>query len=262
MVTKHNAKLPVFRGTYGNYWDDYAPTDEHGDELPCERYDIDHADLMKSIGKSIASYLYHSTEFFELLGIESMTYSSYWSPMFYNFENDEIYVDVTINTEYFSQYIYNNWDRYSTEIHDHHTSRDGFTSFQSNNIREWAVETENFTDFEDHEYYLGFLLQIAAEIEGISERDAYYDWCESVCEDDFCTIQPLTWDTVDLDTIFRDNLNKIDFTFGDIIFVKEEADKRAELFSTDWVDEIEKEDKIEILEGIGLSPEQFDYITQ
>jgi hypothetical protein len=260
MVTKHNAKLPVFRGTYGNYWGEYAPTDEHGDELSYERYDINHADQMESIGKSIASYLYHSTELFELTGIESMTYSSYWSPKFYNFENDEIFVDLTINTESFSQYIFNNWDRYAEEIHRHHTSRDGFTSFQSNDINEWRAETSDFRNFEDNEYYLGFLLQIAAEIEDIEERSAYYDWSESVNESDFCTIHELTWDTVDLDAIFRDNLDKIDFTFGDIIFVKEEADKRAELFGTDWVDVIEDVDRIKILEGIGLSPEQFEYV--
>jgi hypothetical protein len=262
MKATYNAKLPVFKGTYGNYWDDYCPTDGNGDELSYERYDINHAKMLESIGKCIASYLYHSTELFEMTGIESMSYSSYWSPMFYNFKNDEIYVDLTINTEYFSQYIYNNWDRFAQEIHDHHTSRDGFTSFKSNNIREWEDETSSFRNFEDNEYYLGFLLQVAAVIEDIEERSAYYDWCESVNESDFCTIHELTWETVDLDAIFRDNLDKVDFTFGDIIFLKEEADKRAELFGTDWVDEIEDADRIEILEGIGLSPEQFEYVEQ
>lgn len=254
MKATYNVKMPVFKGTYGNYWGDYRPFDENGDELPCERYDINHANLLESIGKSIVDYLRLSTDLFELTGIESMTYSSYWSPRFYNFENDEIYVDITINTSVLSNYIYDHQDIFRQEIYNHHTSRDGFISMQSNKIDEWADETKMFTDFEDNEYYLGFLLQIAAEIEDIDETGAYLDWWESANEECFCTIHPLTWDTVDLNQIFLDNLNEIDFTFGDIIFVKEEADKRAELFSTDWVDEIEKEDKIEILEGIGLSP--------
>lgn len=262
MKATYNAKLPVFRGTYGNYWDDYTPTDEHGDELPYERYDINHADQMKSIGKSIIDYLYHSTELFELTGIESMSYSSYYSPKFYNFENDEIYVDLTINTEILSKYIFENWDAYKEEVYKHHTSRDGFVSFKSNDIDEWAVETDNFTNFEDNEYYLGFILQIASEIEEIEERSAYYDWCESADKSDFCTIHELTWETIDLDAAFRDNLDKIDFTYGDLVFLKEDADKRAELFGTDWVDTIEDADRINLLEGLGLSPEQFEYVEQ
>lgn len=263
-LVKVDTFLPVFKGCYGNYWDEYTPYDEYGNELPWERYDIDSKAMLESIGKSVIDYLYHSTELFEKLGIEDMEYQSSYSPAYYNFSNDSINVEVTINTEYFSQYIYNNWDRYSKEIYDHHTSRDGFTSFQSNDIREWEAETSNFTYFDgsDSEYYLGFLLDIASQIEEIKEVDAYYDWCESADESDFCTINELTWETVDLDSVFRDNLDKIDFTFGDIIFVKEEAIKRAELFSTDWIDEIEDADKIEILEGLGLSPEQFEYVEQ
>jgi hypothetical protein len=260
-VCKVETFLPVFKGMYGNYWDDYTPYDDHGDGLPFERYEIDHKAMLESIGKSIISYLYHSTELFEKLGIEAMEYQSSYSPAFYNFSNDSINVEVIINTEYFSQYVYNNWDRYSKEIHLHHTSRDGFISFQSNDIREWEAETSNFTYFEDSEYYLGFLLDIASQIEGIEERSAYYDWCESANESDFCTIKELTWETIDLDAAFRDNLEKIDFTYGDLVFLKEDAEKRAELFSTDWIDEIEDADRIEILEGIGLSPEQFEYVN-
>lgn len=261
-VCKVDTFLPVFKGCYGNYWDDYRPYDEYGDELSYERYEIDSKAMLESIGKSIIGYLYNSTELFELLGIESMEFQSSYSPQFYNFSNDSINIEVTANTEILAKYVFENWDTYKEEVYKHHTSRDGFTSFKSNDIDEWAVETNNFTDFEDNEYYLGFIMQVASELECIKEVDAYYDWCESVNEDDFVTIHELTWETINLDAAFRDNLDKIDFTYGDIIFVKEKADNRAELFGTDWVDEIEDADRINLLEGLGLTPEQFEYVEQ
>ena len=253
--------LPVFKGMYGNYWDDYRPYDEHGDELSYERYEIDSKAMLESIGKSIIGYLYNSTELFELLGIEAMEFQSSYSPQFYNFSNDSINIEVTANTQVLARYVFENWDAYEEEIHKHHTSRDGFISFQSNDIQEWAVETSNFTDFEDNEYYLGFIMQVASELEEIEEVDAYYDWLEGVNQEDFVTIHELTWETIDLDAAFRDNLDKIDFTYGDLVFLKEEAEKRAELFSTDWVSEIEDADRINLLEGLGLTPEQFEYIN-
>ena len=82
--------LPVFKGCYGNYWEDYTPCDEYGDELSYERYEINSKDMLESIGKSIIGYLYNSTELFELLGIESMEFQSSYSPQFYNFSNDSI----------------------------------------------------------------------------------------------------------------------------------------------------------------------------
>lgn len=261
-MEKFETFLPVFKGTYGNYWDDYNPTDENGFDIPYERYELNFRAFLESIGRSMINWFESDTELFELAGIESMEFQSSHSPAYYNFSNDSINVSITIKNETrILLYILENWDYFKKRIKEEHTSRDGFNSNQSNDINKWKDETNGFTDFSDNEYYLGFLLDVICDIEGYEEKDAYWDWCEMANEEDFVTIEDVTWETINLDTAFRDNLDKIDFTYGDLVFLKEVADKRAELFSTDWVDEIEDEDKINLLEGLGLSPEQFEYVN-
>lgn len=259
----YEVKLPVFNGTYGNYWDDFVPCDETGDNLSYERYDIDHKKMMESIAEAVIDYIETYTDLWEVLGVKDAMYKNYYSPKEYNFANDKIYLYANIDTKILSKYVYANKDIYTKEIYDHHTSRDGFVSFISNDIKEWEEETENFTNFEEKTlYYLDFILQIAAEIEGIEELSAYYHWCETVCQDEFCTIYDLTWETVDLEQIFIDNVDKIDWEYGDTQFIKADAVRKADVFGTDWLEELDDKDKINLLESIGLEPEQFEYVKQ
>ena len=70
-------------------------------------------------------------------------------------------------------HIKENIDVYRERIKEEHTSRSGFISFTSNNIDEWDEQTDGFRDFEvkSGKYYLGFLLGVYCDIEGIKEDD-------------------------------------------------------------------------------------------
>ena len=114
-LVKVDTFLPVFKGCYGNYWEEFTPYDEHGEELPWERYDIDSKAMLESIGKGVITYLGMCTELWEKLGIEDMEFQSSYSPAYYNFSNDSINIEVTINTKILAEYVYNNWDRYTKE---------------------------------------------------------------------------------------------------------------------------------------------------
>jgi hypothetical protein len=255
--------LPVFRGVYGNYWDDYCPIDEKGNQMSWERYDIDYKKMLENIGESTIDWLKNNTELFELVGIESMRFIGSWSPKEYNFHNDIIDIEVTVsNHSKLPAYIYDNYETFMEEIRYHHTSRDGYNSQTSNSIEEWREETNGFTNFEDNGNYLHFLLNVVCEIEEYKEVEAYYYWYEDIYESDFCTIQEMTWETVDLEQIFTENVEKIDWEYGDTQFIKADAVRKSSIFGTDWINEIDDNDKINLLESIGLEPEQFDYVAQ
>ena len=250
--------LPLFKGTYGNYWDDYCPTDEDGVDIPFDRYDINLPNFLESIGKSMIDWFKSDTELFTLAGIESIEFQNSHSPAYYNFSNDSINVSITINDHSaLAKYVFFNYDYFKKRIWDEHTSRSGFISYQSNSINDWYSETNGFTDFDDNQYYLGFLLDIICEIEGYEERDAYWDWCEMANEEDFVTIHPVTWDMVDLTEALEKVEDEIDWDFGYLKFIKEEAVNKSKLFNTDWRDEIDKEKRIELLEGLYYEPEDF-----
>ena len=72
----------------------------------------------------------------------------------------------------------------------------------------------------------------------------------------------MTWETVDLEQIFTENVEKIDWEYGDTQFIKADAVRKSSIFGTDWINEIDDNDKINLLESIGLEPEQFDYVAQ
>ena len=172
-MEKFETFLPVFKGTYGNYWDDYCPKDEDGFDLPFDRYELNFKNFLESIGKSMISWLEQDTDLFDLAGLESIEFQSSHSPAYYNFSNDSINVLITIKNETkLLVYILENWDYFKKSIKQKHTSGDGFTSYYSNDINEWKDETNGFTDFSDNEYYLGFLLDVICEIEGYEEREA------------------------------------------------------------------------------------------
>lgn len=256
-MEKFETFLPVFKGTYGNYWDDYNPTDENGFDIPYERYELNFRAFLESIGRSMISWFESDTELFELAGIESMEFESSYSPAYYNFSNDRINVSITIKPSVLCEYINDNREYFEKRIKEDFTSRDGYFPDYSDKIKEWEDDTNGFTDFSINEYYLGYLLDILCEIENYNERDAYYDWCSMANEEEFVTIKDITWDMVSVDEAFSEVEPEIDWEFGYLKFIKEEAVNKSNLFNTDWRDEIDKEKRIELLESLNYSPENF-----
>lgn len=256
-MEKFETFLPVFKGTYGNYWDDYCPKDEDGHDLPIDRYEINQRALLESIGKSMISWFEHDTDLFGLAGIESIEFEGSHSPQFYNFSNDSINVSITINTDKLYEYILENKEYFTKEIQYEFTSRSGFIPYYSNDIDDWEKETQGFTDFSCNQFYLGFLLNIICDIEGYEERDAYWDWCDLANEDNFATIRPLEWEDIDVNEAFLEKQEEFDWSFGYMSIIKADAVKKSELFNTDWRDEIGEDEKIDILENLNYSPKDF-----
>ena len=245
--------LPVFNGTYGTIWDDYTPKDSEGEDLSYEEYSIDFKKYLETIGKTSIDYLESMTDLFSKAGILAMEFMSSHSPAHYNFSNDFINIAVVLDGHTLREYIKENYAEFLEEIR----FDSSLFPHYSNDIEVWEEETKNFTDFSENNQYLVSLLNIVCKLEDITEEDLYYDWCESVIEEHFLTIFEKTWDNIDVDKMFEDYEDKIDFSFGYNKIIKEEALNKAELFGTSWIEELEEKYKIEMLEGIGLTAKEY-----
>ena len=87
----------------------------------------------------------------------SIKFEELRSPQFYNYSNDAINIEVELsdkNIDVIKTYIYANINPFSVYIKDEYTSRSGFYSRYSNDVRDW-VGKENL----EHEHKLGSILQ-------------------------------------------------------------------------------------------------------
>jgi len=172
--------LPVFQGFYGTLF-------EFDDNLLLENYginsidiDIDYKEYQNDIAVNACEFIESECDFIKLVKFENVS-----SPKFYNFSNDSINCQITIDVNKLSDYINNNVSEFRAYLKNNYTSCSGFISRYSNDAEEWKESTENFTTFFDN-HLLGALLQFyfVNEIED-ANSDMYYFCSERICEGDY-----------------------------------------------------------------------------
>ena len=247
--------LPLFSGFYGTTWElDTELTDESNNAINYNRLEIDNDKYNRDVCLHIIDEL--NDELKDLLDIK-IEFEKVVSPRYYNFENDSCNVDIELNTYKLSKYLNENMDQLKVYIKDRYTSRDGFTSYHFNDVTEWIFETENFTKFDD-EHKLGSLLEFVCQLELITEDSIYQRFDCLMYE--YIEILDHTWDNVDIDSIFLDKIDELNFEFGYIKFEVDEAKRRAELFGTEWTNELFTLQKIALLEAAVFEAMEFEYI--
>lgn len=179
---------PLFSGFYESMWAPDFENIEYNNEQEIKEGNLENVidtDKFnwKDYTNSVAStFVYQLTSELKSNGIvNAITFEEVISPKYYNFTTDSINILVDMSEENIlnlQNHIKENIDVYRERIKEEHTSYDGFISFTSNNIDEWDQQTDGFRDFEvkSGKYYLGFLLGVYCDIEGIKEDDLY-DWC-------------------------------------------------------------------------------------
>lgn len=246
--------LPLFSGFYNTIWelDTEYVTDSNGTIIDFDRMDIDHQAWEKACCEHIIQQLNSELSDFSL----KMRFQSISSPNYYNFSNDSCNVILDIDEQAVSKYIYENQSAFEDYIRENYTSYDGFWSGHSNKFEDWEEDTKKFKNYSENNHCLGALLQFICEHENLSEmdfRDSFDDYA-----DNYISINPLTWDKIDIDTAFEERIAEMDLEYGDIIFDVNEAKSRAEIFSTDWKDELSEEVKIKLLESAGFTLDKLD----
>ena len=80
----------------------------------------------------------------ELGLVKSIKFENVESPREYNFRTDEVNCKIEYYPAKLMKFIKANREAIEEYIHDKHTSRDGFISFQSNDLDEWIADLDNF----------------------------------------------------------------------------------------------------------------------
>lgn len=166
--------LPVFSGFYNSYWEEpnFESEAEHFD-LPSNFpfYDfVKWNDYRIALCKVFCKAIENQMSDF----VDSIEFKELDSPDYYNnFTNDKIVCLIRPKNDVIQKYIYDNKEAFTTYIHDHFTSCDGFISFHSNDFKDWEKDTKKFTKFSNEYVKLGAVLQFICEQENILEDILY-----------------------------------------------------------------------------------------
>lgn len=100
--------------------------------------------------------------------------------------SDSINIDIELNIEKLSKFIFENYDLFSEFLHETFTDREGFYSFYSNRAIDWVKETKDFTEFDDMTR-LGALLDFVfytkdSNVDDYYESKIYYEMSTYVTE--------------------------------------------------------------------------------
>ena len=131
--------LPCFNGFYGSLFE--AIIDNSVDDyLECNEVEYDDCDfnydeIRTEIATDYSKYV--SDQLNELEIKNTIKFIAIDSPRTYNFENDEIVIELEINIVDVLLKLYNYLDEFRDYILQRFTSRDGFISFVSNNSHDW-----------------------------------------------------------------------------------------------------------------------------
>ena len=173
--TKVPTWLPIFSGFYENfYWEPDLDSeaqyleDEHGykDKNLWEKFDY------RKWNQHISKELCNLVEEFMSEWILKIEYEKISSPREYNFSTDAIHCNITVKPKAIREYLQANKEAFAKYIKDRYTSRDGFMSWFSNDIEDWALKMNDFKDF-NHKHECGSILEFIARNEGIEEGDLY-----------------------------------------------------------------------------------------
>jgi hypothetical protein len=184
--------LPLFGGFYNTIFEpneeneiDYINSERESnglESLDFDDFEFQYDAYKNDVAEGAVVYLAAELNRF---GVESIEFQSISSPKHYNYANDSINVEMTINPVKIFEYIQANKREFDEYIKKNYSSRDGFMSYHSNDGDDWLNDTENLSNFNDG-HKLGAVLDFVIkhhnansdESDAISEINMYYS-CEA-----------------------------------------------------------------------------------
>ena len=185
---KTTIELPFFPGFYETwlessdtgYWAIKEELDYYRDELG--REDLTEDDLAFDYRKYEKDVCDAYIEEFKRLApsfVKSVEFEELWSPKYYNFENDRLYVKIELGDEWKDDvrtFMHKEWDWLKERIHEEWSDRDGFISFMSNQIGDWS---DKVLYDEDARYISSMLKYIML----VDDDEMYDHLCEAAMDD-------------------------------------------------------------------------------
>lgn len=180
--------LPIFSGLYNSPYEDngYSELEYINDErnakgLCALEYDdltFDYEYYKTELSKELCGEFHNlMNESFPNL-ITEVKCEGMQSPKYYNYSNDSINIEITVNKDIFEQLIKENYDKIAEKIKEKYTSCSGFISHYSNDINK-------FLENQYGEHQLGSLLDIICEITEIDESMLFSEVYTTLSVTDF-----------------------------------------------------------------------------
>lgn len=256
--------LPVFSGFYNTIWEFSEDNFLYSEGLTFDDIKVDYKqyseDVVKNICEVLPNYLNNI--------VKSIEFENIVSPREYNFYNDSANVIIDYNARELKKYLKTNKFAFDAYLHEHYTSRSGFISSYDNNFEGWQISTNNFTNLSGH--YLGSMLNFVfyntdSFLYEDKELNLYYDVIENLYDSEYITILSKHFD--DLDNydqceVIRPLLSKIDFSFGYLSIIMQQAKEKSnltgielnEILLDDYLAEITKFIRIDTVKNETLEP--------
>lgn len=183
--------LPIFPGFAYTLWEpaDYIITPDGGERsLTDEEHDAFDNEAYETTVATLAIQAIEGQLKRLNNGVSKVIFEKVWSPKYYNYDNDTIYVTYQLNKQKFSKYIKGliqahlaEWEKF---LFDRFTSCDGFISYFSNDRKVWETNTCGYTVFKSQEIatLLEFSLMVGANY---NQESLYYDTLSDVYIEDF-----------------------------------------------------------------------------
>ncbi|NDV63993.1 hypothetical protein [Bacteroides sp. 224] len=173
-------KAPYFSGFYGyelfSELGDLTSFADNNSELYCELCDknlerdfyekicdiVDWQKTKENISKQLVDNIYFNT-FSEW--VEMIDFDNLWSPKYYNYRTDEIYMKIAFTDEQLEEielFCFGEKKKsFEKHLKDNYTSVSGFISFIPNNLQEFKSEYREYKHEKDEKYetYLGILFE-------------------------------------------------------------------------------------------------------
>ena len=184
--------LPVFPGFYNTFFecDESDVIDSYNQEndtnFDYDNFEWDYSEYYDQIARNCCDAI--ETLLKKNNIVQSIKFQNIVSPLYYNYSNDGINVEVEINIENLILFIAQNKEEFDTYIKENYSSRDGFISFHSNDGNEW-LKSLVYDDFKKPEHCFGALLEFICDFliyNQCADSTAYwlyeqmekYDYCE------------------------------------------------------------------------------------
>lgn len=169
-VNKFETWLPLFVGFYNTYLEGDSDIDNELSELDCEYDDleIDYKEYQKDVSKWFVDKVEELLN--DELGIKCrVNYQELKSPKYYNYSTDSVNIEIEFSKKGLKRIgermmVRSNFDDVKDIIKSDYTSCDGFISSYSNNILDWQIQTNNWTDFSSNGHYLGKVLEMLLRV--------------------------------------------------------------------------------------------------
>lgn len=154
--------LPIFPGFYNTIFQfDFESLDESDKDKK-----INYKDYMDHVAKQACKFI--ESEFSEF--INKIEFENVHSPAYYNYSNDSIYCIIDFNEKKVIKFVENHKNEFSQYLKNNFTSRPGFTSFYSNDVKKWDL-----LESLKHESKCGYIFEFICQILGITDSEMWQE---------------------------------------------------------------------------------------